>query len=186
MAEGERDYSHRDVVDKLQLDGRFSIQSGRFTNADVQTKVNELSRRASAHIQQPPATHSVGSNFAGRFRLSNGHLSLPTVSFDVPGAMVEMHGQYGMKKEDIAFDGNLYMDAKISQTTTGFKSLLLKVVDPLFRRNGKTVVPLRISGSRSDPKFGVNIGRVFRRSSASPERSAPTASQPAVPAAIVR
>ena len=55
------------------------------------------------------------------------------------------------------------MDAKISQTVTGFKSLLLKIVDPLFRRNGRTVVPLRISGTRNNPKFGVSVGRVLRR-----------------------
>ena len=153
-----------DVVDKLQLDGRFSIQHGRFTDAGVQQKVNELSRRASAHMNEDPATHTVGSNFDGRFMLGDSRLALPSVSFDVPGALVELHGQYGMKREDIAFRGNLYMDAKISQTVTGFKSLVLKAVDPWFRRNGKTMVPLSISGSRADPKFGVDIGRALRRS----------------------
>ena len=129
----------------------------------MQKKVNELSRRASAHIDEAPGSHRVGSNFEGRFTLDDSRLTLPTVSFDVPGALVELHGQYGMRKEDIAFNGNLYMDAKLSQTVTGFKSLLLKAVDPWFRRNGKTVVPLRISGSRANPKFGVDVGRVSRR-----------------------
>jgi hypothetical protein len=155
----------RDIVDKLQLDGRFSIERGRFSDADVQKKVNELSRRASARTAAEPIARAVGSNFDGRFTLGNGRLALPTVTFDVPGALVELHGQYGMKREDIAFDGNLYMDAKISQTVTGFKSFLLKAVDPWFRRSGKTVVPLRISGSRADPKFGVDVGRALRRAS---------------------
>jgi hypothetical protein len=155
----------RDIVDKLQLDGRFSIQRGKFSDADVQKKINELSRRARARMEEEPVAQAVGSNFDGRFALGNGRLALPTVTFDVPGALVELHGQYGMKREDIAFDGNLYMDAKISQTVTGFKSFLLKAIDPWFRRNGKTVVPLRISGSRADPKFGVDVGRALRRAS---------------------
>jgi hypothetical protein len=158
----------RNVVDKLQLDGRFAIERGRFTDAIVQKKINELSRRASARaLDAPdaPARRSVGSGFAGRFALNNGRLAVPTVTFDVPGALVELTGQYGLKREDIAFNGNLYMDAKISQTVTGFKSLLLKVVDPLFRHNGKTVVPIKISGTRNDPQFGVNVRQVFRRSS---------------------
>jgi hypothetical protein len=155
----------RDVIDKLQLDGRFSIQRGHFTDADVQKKVNELSRRASARLDEDSAAPNVGSNFDGRFTLANSRLTLPTVTFDVPGALVQLHGQYGMRREDISFDGNLYMDAKISQTVTGFKSLLLKAIDPWFRRNNKTVVPLRISGSRAEPKFGVDIGRALRRSS---------------------
>ena len=91
-----------------------------------------------------------------------------------------------MKREDIAFDGNLYMDAKISQTVTGFKSLLLKAIDPLFRRKGKTVVPLKISGSRAAPKFGVDVGRVIRRSSADPYRPGPSPLLPAVPAVMAR
>jgi autotransporter translocation and assembly factor TamB len=158
----------RDVVDKLLLDGRFSIQGGRFTDTTVQTKVNELSRRASVREPETAPARGIGSNFAGRFSLGQSRLTLPTVTFDVPGALVELSGQYGIKEEDIAFDGNLYMDAKISQTVTGFKSLLLKVVDPLFRRNGRTVVPLRINGTRNDPQFGVNVRRVFRRGPARP------------------
>jgi hypothetical protein len=55
------------------------------------------------------------------------------------------------------------MDAKISQTMTGFKSLLLKMADPLFRRNGKTQIPLKISGTRNDPQFGLDVKRVFKR-----------------------
>jgi hypothetical protein len=154
-----------DIVDKLQLDGHFSIERGKFSDADVQKRVNELSRRASARTAEEPTARAVGSNFDGRFTLGNGRLALPTVTFDVPGALVELHGQYGMKREDIAFDGKLYMDAKISQTVTGVKSLLLKVVDPWFRRNGKTVLPLKISGSRADPKFGVDVGLALRRAS---------------------
>jgi hypothetical protein len=154
----------RDIVDKLQLDGTFSIANGRFTDAGVQTKINELSKRASARTEET-AIRAVGSNFEGRFQLGSSRLALPAVSFDVPGALVQLRGEYGMRHEDIDFAGNLYMDAKISQTVTGFKSLLLKVVDPFFRRNGKTVVPLKISGSRSDPKFGVDFGRALRRAS---------------------
>ena len=59
--------------------------------------------------------------------------------------------------------GTLYADAKVSQMTTGFKSLLLKVVDPLFRRDGRTVVPLKITGTRADPSFGLDVKRVFSR-----------------------
>jgi hypothetical protein len=176
----------RDVVDKLQLDGRFSIERGRFTDADVQKKVNELSRRASGHVVEEPAARAVGSHFQGRFTLRESRLALPTVTFDVPGALVELHGHYGVKQQDIAFDGNLYMDAKISQTVTGFKSLLLKAIDPWFRRNGKTVVPLRISGSRADPKFGVDVGRALRRSSNAPDHPWPDRIAPAIPSSVGR
>jgi hypothetical protein len=154
----------QDIVDKLQLDGRFAIERGRFADPGVQEKVNTLSRRASGKPDVPAATPArVASHFAGRFTLNSGRLTLPTVTFDVPGAVVSLAGSYALERQTLAFAGDLYMDAKISQTTSGFKSLLLKLADPLFRRNGKTVVPLRIHGTRNDPQFGLDVRRVFRR-----------------------
>ena len=158
----------RDVVEKLKLAGRFGIEDGRFTDAGVQGKINELSRRARG---QPPAaggTARVASNFSGEFRLAAGTLTLPVVAFDVPGAVVELSGAYELRPELIDFEGHLFMEAKLSETMTGFKSLLLKIVDPLFRREGRTVVPLKIGGSRSDPKFGLDVGKALRRSAVDP------------------
>lgn len=152
-----------DVVDKLQLDGRFKIERGRFTDADVQNKINELSRRASGKMDEMPVARRVTSDFTGRFKLGRGTMAIPKVTFDIPGAVVEMGGTYGMRSGSIDFNGSLFMDAKISETVTGFKSLLLKLADPLFRRDGRTVVPLRVNGTRSDPKFGLDMKRVLRR-----------------------
>ena len=82
---------------------------------------------------------------------------------NVPGAIVELSGQYSLTREIFAFNGSLYMDAKVSQTTTGWKSLMLKVVDPMFRKDGRTVIPIKIGGTRDEPSFGMDARRVFRR-----------------------
>jgi hypothetical protein len=153
----------KDVVDKLALDGQFAITGGRFTDRGVQTKVSELSRRASGRKAGTTDPARVTSNFAGRFRLGNGRLSLSPLTFDVPGAVVTLRGGYSLRSETLAFAGDLNMDASLSQTTSGFKSLLLRMADPIFRSKGKTVVPLRISGTRHDPHFGLDMKRVFRR-----------------------
>jgi hypothetical protein len=57
------------------------------------------------------------------------------------------------------------MKATISQAAGGgMKSVLLKGIDPLFKRNGSgAIIPVTIQGTRSDPKIGLDIGRVFRR-----------------------
>ena len=101
--------------------------------------------------------------FAGQFRLRDGALSLPELTFNVPGALVDINGRYGLRSETVAFRGDLIMDAKLSQTTAGFKSFLLKAVDPLFRKGGHTIVPLRISGTRDQPSFGLDVKRVLRK-----------------------
>jgi hypothetical protein len=153
-----------DVVDRLRLDGRFWIMKARFTNYDVQGKIEELSKRGRGKTAEA-AKNRVASDFQGRFKLGGGRLLLPEVSFDVPGARVELAGNYALKSETLDFKGQLLLDAKISQTTTGWKSLLLKVVDPLFKQkdgNG-SAIPIKIGGSRSAPDFGLDVRRVFKR-----------------------
>ncbi len=166
-----------DVVEKLKLDGRFRIEGGRFTDPVVQGRINELSRRASGKVDEMAVAQRVTSDFRGQFRMGGGRLAIPRVTFDVPGAIVQMGGGYGMREETIAFNGELYMDAKISETVTGFKSLLLKLADPIFRQDGRTVIPLKVSGTRNDPQFGLDMKRVFRRgdSKAAPPARKPTA-----------
>jgi hypothetical protein len=150
----------QDVVEKLQLDGQFAIADGRFTNLDVQKKINELSHRGSGKPLDNER-QKVGSDFTGRFALNDGVLELPSVTFDVPGAGVHLKGHYALRPETLEFRGDLITDAKVSEMTSGFKSILLKAVDPIFRKDGQTVIPIKIDGSRNDPKFGLDAKRVF-------------------------
>jgi len=152
-----------DVSQRLQLDGAFSILGATFTNYDVQGKIISLSHLSRARGRDTPK-QNVASNFTGRFKLGGGRLALPDLMFGVPGARVELAGHYALKEETLDFRGRLLMDAKISQTTRGFKSLLLKVVDPLFKRKGGgSSVPIKITGTRGKPEFGLDVGRVFKR-----------------------
>ena len=50
------------------------------------------------------------------------------------------------------------MQAKLSQTVTGKKSFFLKLADPFFKKDGAgSVVPIRISGTRDEPKFSLDL-----------------------------
>ncbi len=151
-----------DVVEKLQLDGKFTIEKTRFTDPGIQKQIEGLSQRSRGIVSKQPAA-PVTSDFAGSFKLANGVLTIPSVAFDVPGSVVRLAGTYSIKPETIDFKGTLFMDAKISETMTGFKSLLLKVIDPLFSgENGGSAIPIRISGQREKPAFGLDKGRVFK------------------------
>lgn len=153
----------QDVVNKLRLDGQFAIGIAKFTNLDVQKSVNELSHRGRGKM--PDEQHeSVVSDFNGRFKLADGTLALDGLTFNVSGAGVRLAGSYGLKSEALDFRGTLLMDAKVSQTTTGFKRILLKSVDPLFNKDGGgSAIPIKITGTRNEPAFGLDKGRVFKR-----------------------
>jgi hypothetical protein len=46
----------------------------------------------------------------------------------------------------------------------GVKSALLKIIDPLFKRDhAGAVIPIKIRGTRNDPKYGLDFGRTFKR-----------------------
>jgi hypothetical protein len=153
----------RPVVDRLQLDGRFSLNAVRFTSADVQEKIASLSHHAKGEPKET-SVHDVTADFAGNFHLRNGTLALPQLVFEVPGANVNLHGQYGLRSGDLDFHGKAELEAKVSEMTTGIKSVLLKAVDPLFERDGAgTVLPITIGGTRGSPSFHLDIGRALLR-----------------------
>lgn len=153
-----------DVAERLRLDGRFAIAKAKFTNYDVQGKIEELSKRGQGKTKEPEK-EKVVSDFQGRFKLADGRLVLPDLTFAVPGAKVVLAGTYALKPETLDFKGQLLLDAKISQTVTGVKRVLLKAVDPLFAQKDGTgsALPIRIRGSRAAPEFGLDIKRVFKK-----------------------
>ncbi len=153
----------RDVVERLRLDGRFEIETARFASYDVQKKIDELSRPSRAG-SSPAADKGVVSNFSGRFKLGDGTLSLPSLTFNTPGTTVRLAGAYELRPEILDFKGMLVMDASISETQHGWKRFLFKIADPIFARKGGTgtALPIKIRGHRTNPTFGIDAAALLR------------------------
>jgi len=145
-----------DLSDRLNLDGKFDVQQAQFTSPEVTAKIETLSRKGQGQPENKDAGSSV-SQLKGNFVLDNGVITFRGLTFSVTGAQVALNGKYGLEKEDLDFHGKLRMQAKISQTMTGAKSFVLKAVDPFFRKNGQTEVPIKITGQREHPSFGLDL-----------------------------
>jgi hypothetical protein len=150
-----------DVMHKLNLDGSFHISRARFQGGGVQGKINELSSRARGDLDETP--DNVASDLRGSYVMKNGSIAFRSITFGVPGARIALDGSYSLRHETLDFKGTARMDAKLSQMTRGWKSIVLKAVDPLFRRKGDTVIPLTIGGTVDDPKFGLDVKRALTR-----------------------
>src|SRR5262249_2393441 len=87
------------VANRLQLDGRFDIAQARFTNVDVQRKITLLSQRGRGNESGNGTGESIVSNLRGDFVLKNGQLSFSKLTFDVPGAQVQLTGWYSLRSE---------------------------------------------------------------------------------------
>ena len=151
----------KDVMGRLALDGQFGITAAKFTDTGVQGRMNDLSLRAQGRPKDiGEDTQTFASDFRGHFRLKDGVANFSRLSFAIPGALVNLDGDYGLKSGELNFHGTLRMQAKVSQTVTGFKSILLKVADPFFKKDGAgAVVPIRITGTQDHPSFGVEFNR---------------------------
>jgi hypothetical protein len=152
-----------DVVDRLQLDGRFELAQARFTNLNVQRRITTLSRRGRGEESDEGAEKErVVSNLRGRFKLAAGALTFSELTFAVPGSTVQLHGSYNLNSQVMNFQGELLTDATLADMTSGVKSFLARLAQPLFRRKGGgTKLPIRITGTRSKPQFGLDFKRVF-------------------------
>jgi hypothetical protein len=148
---------HVSVEQKIKLDGAFEIDSAHFSQLNVQEKVNKLSHSGEGDPKEDPGD-TVASDFAGKFNLADGVMRFENLSFQVPGVAVSLTGTYGLPDQRLDFHGTARLDAKLSQTTTGIKSFLLKAVNPLFeRKKAGAVLPIKITGTEDAPSFGLDL-----------------------------
>ncbi len=151
-----------DVLERLTAEGTFRVTHGRFANAEVQAKVDELSRRGQGRPTDT-AISRVGSSMQGRITLRASRLSLRAVHFEVPGVTIDAAGGYGLASERLQFRGVARLDARVSRTQTGARRVLLLPLDPLLSKDGAgTRVVVDISGTRTTPAVDVDLGASLR------------------------
>jgi hypothetical protein len=142
------------VREKLLLDGQFQLSQARFLKSTVQDQIDTLSRRGRG---QPGNTDITGvvSVMAGKFTLANEMVTFQSLSFAVPGSGVDLAGTYDLDRDTLDFHGTLRLQAKVSETMTGWKRWVLKPIDPFFSKQGAgTLLRIQVVGTSKEPKFG--------------------------------
>ncbi len=163
------------VADRLKLAGDFHVREAHFSNQKLQGKLDSLSlssqgkpKLARQHIEE-----NVPVDLQGVFALKNGLLSFSFLHFLIPGAHIDLTGDYGLDAQSIDFHGKAMLDARVSQMTTGWKSIVLKPIDPFFSKNGAgTEVPIKITGTQSGPHFGLDFHRKNDKETSEPKNNA--------------
>jgi len=146
------------VRQKLILDGGFTLRDAKFLKSTIQSQIDGLSR----HAQGEPNNHeidSVASNMKGSFHLENQLMTFRSLSFNIPGAGIAVAGTYNLQGQNLDFQGTLKLDAKVSEMVTGWKSWVLKPIDPVFAKNGAgTFLNIVVEGDARHPRFGAKFG----------------------------
>jgi hypothetical protein len=147
------------VREKLKLDGRFEVRHGKFLLSTTQDDIDSLSRRGQGQPNSEEIDEVV-SGMKGTFKLENEVIRFRSLFFGVPGAKVDLKGSYDLHRDALDFHGTLKLQAKVSQTMTGWKRWALKPVDPFFAKEGAgTFFRIQVTGTSRAPKFGLDHGK---------------------------
>jgi hypothetical protein len=154
----------RPFLERVEMQGDFGIDAGSFTKPDTQQGVNRLSKGAlgegdhhkAGGEADDPAT--VLSDLKGHVRLKDGTARFSGLSFSIPGALAQLQGTYNLLTQKIDMHGTLRTDSDPSATTQGVKALMLKVLDPFFKKkHAGYLMPIKIAGTFDRPSFGLDL-----------------------------
>jgi hypothetical protein len=147
---------NKPFLEKVQLHGIFGIDEGTFTKPETQQNVDELSAGARGENKEDPET--VVTDLKGRVELAQGIAQFSDLSFGIPGADAHMEGTYDLLNHKIDLHGKMRVDTKISKTASGVKALMLKIMDPIFKKKKSgEVVLVHIAGTYEKPRFGLDL-----------------------------
>jgi hypothetical protein len=141
---------------QLALTGRFEVHDGHFQKP-TQKKANELSARALGMKLKDgfDAPEAAVTSLSSEVTIANGVVQLSRLYFELPGARARVQGTYGLSSHQVDLHGNLWTDSTVSKDTTGIASVMLKPIDPLFRRkHAGAMVGVEMTGDMDEPHFG--------------------------------
>jgi hypothetical protein len=145
---------------KLRLQGDFDITHARFTNPVTQTKVSLLSARASGEnkrsLEENP--RDIACELKGAVSVRDGVANFSLLTVTMPGAIAQLEGSFNLINQSIDLQGTLATEASLSHDAGGIKSVLLKPLNPLFKKKpAGAVIPVKIGGTYSHPTYGLAL-----------------------------
>ncbi len=148
------------VHERMQMKGSFILDDAQFDSQKVQERIGQLSLRGQGKPADAnsAAAADVRSTMQSNFTMDNAVISLPNLVYTVPGAEIDLSGNYDEDGGGLDFKGDAKMQATVSQMVGGWKGALLKPMDRFFKKDGAgTRVRIHVDGTRQEPHFGVDF-----------------------------
>jgi hypothetical protein len=141
------------------MDVVFGMNGSRFTNSNTQGSIDRISESAQGEKknEQIEDQRTVLSQVRGNIQVRNGIAGISNGSFQVPGADAAVHGTYHLLNQRVDLHGTLDTRGHLSDTTSGFKAVVLEAITPLFKkRSSMRIVPFEITGSYGNTTVGID------------------------------
>src|SRR5581483_9629542 len=141
---------------RVEMTAHFGIENSKFTHRSTEEKLSQLSEKARGNPKdENPAL--VVTNLAGDVALKDGIANFSRLDGEVPGASAKLRGTYNLQSHAVDLHGTLETKVKLSKATTGFKALVMKIIETVKNDNQRgATVPVRITGTYEKPNFSVD------------------------------
>ena len=152
-------------LDKLDLGGSFLVHNGRFTHWDTQQNIEKLSAGARGKSKDNP--DDVDTDLDGSVEMKHAVADFSDLNFGIPGVKAKLQGTFNVETHRVNLHGKMRVDTSISNTSSGMKAVILKAIDPFFKKKNKgEVVPVHILGTYEKPDFGLDLGQKEQKQAA--------------------
>jgi len=149
----------QDILNRLSLNGDFTATNARFSSVDLRERLRNVSRKPEEHLNDQPSGSPL-TGIQGHLLLNNGVAEFSDLVFDLEGVSAHLNGSYQLASERLDLHGQLWMAATLSQTATGATASFPKTVESFFRsKHGGSVVPIKVTGTRADPEFAIDVSK---------------------------
>lgn len=148
---------------RMELQGQFDLENAEFQSPAVQQRIRGLSLRGQGRPHEAKAEKApdIYSEMQSHFTVARGEITLPDLTYTVPGVEIDLRGTYALDGGGLDFVGVAKTQATISQMVGGWKGMLLKPADRFFKRGGAgAAIPIRIGGTRQKPDFAIDLTRL--------------------------
>ena len=149
----------RKFLEKIRMDLSFGMSGSRFTPAKTQDSINRISESAQGEQKKTEDSdpRTVFSQIQGQIRLGQGIATISHAKLAAPGIDAAVSGSYNLINQRIDLHGTLDTRGRLSDTTSGFKALMLKAVTPLFRKKQSArIIPFQIRGTYGNESVGLD------------------------------
>ena len=141
---------------KLNLQTDFRIDDAHFTHPKTQVQVSKIAE--GPRQDRPDPAHP--AKFRGNITVRGGTAHFSYLALQDQGASASFWGNYDLIRESVDMHGKLKTEASLSKATHGIASVFAKILEPLFKKRPHvSVVPVKISGTYSHPKFALDLAK---------------------------
>lgn len=155
-------YGPGKFLKKLHLEGKAALADLQFASNSTQSKVDAFSARVRSDPRpkddpkNDPAAVSAQAQSDTRF--DQGVAYFPDIRVTLPGAEARLRGTFNLLDTRIHLTGKVALQQGVSHAVTGWKSWMLKPLNPFFRHQGAgAVVPIAVTGTAKDPKVSEDL-----------------------------